>query len=114
MDPIAYLRQEARRFREEWKEFLRIPSVSAQSAHAGDVRRAAEWLAARLKRAGLRVEVRPTPGHPVVIGTWEDRAHGPTLLVYGHYDVQPPEPLDEWDSPEANHRATVRAAAGSA
>ncbi|HEX5725544.1 MAG TPA: dipeptidase [Longimicrobiaceae bacterium] len=85
----------------ELNEFLRIPSVSAKSEHKGDTARAAEWLAERMRAAGLQtVEVHPTGGHPVVLGEWRGAPPGaPTLLVYGHYDVQPPEPLDEWQSP---------------
>lgn len=99
MDPIAYLRQHAARFREEWKDFLRIPSISAQRTYTEEIRRAAEWLALRLERAGLRAAVEPTAGHPVVVGVWDGARAGPTVLVYGHYDVQPPEPLEEWTSP---------------
>lgn len=88
------------RLREELFEFLRIPSVSAHREHRGDTRAAAEWLRDRLTRAGMTTELLETPGHPVVIGEW--RAAGPdapTLLIYGHYDVQPAEPLELWTSP---------------
>jgi acetylornithine deacetylase/succinyl-diaminopimelate desuccinylase-like protein len=88
------------RFRAELYDFLRIPSISAKSEHTADVRRAAEWLAARLADAGLPSEVLDTPGHPVVLGEWRGAGTGaPTVLVYGHYDVQPPEPLELWTSP---------------
>ena len=88
------------RFRAELYDFLRIPSVSAKTEHSADVRRAAEWLAARLADAGLASEVLDTPGHPVVLGEWQGAGVGaPTVLVYGHYDVQPPEPLELWTSP---------------
>lgn len=81
-------------------EFLRIPSVSARSDHDADTARGAEWLASRLEAAGLSARVVSTPGHPVVLGEWRGAGPGaPTLLVYGHYDVQPPEPLGEWSSP---------------
>ncbi|HEX8696167.1 MAG TPA: dipeptidase [Longimicrobium sp.] len=84
----------------ELNEWLRIPSVSAKSEHRGDTAAAAEWLAGRMKAAGLAAEVIPTDGHPVVLGEWRGAGEGaPTLLVYGHYDVQPAEPLDEWQSP---------------
>ncbi len=80
--------------------FLRIPSVSARSEHAGDCRTAAEWLAARLSHAGFTTEIMDTPGHPVVLGEWRGAGpDAPTLLVYGHYDVQPAEPLELWTSP---------------
>ncbi len=83
---------------DELVEFLRIPSVSAKSEHRDDTRLAAEWLARKMLDAGLTAaDVIPTPGHPVVVGEWRGAPAGaPTLLVYGHYDVQPPEPLEEW------------------
>ena len=80
-------------------EFLRIPSVSAKSEHNADVRRAAEWLRDSMAHAGLDATVHDTPGHPVVIGEWRGAPGAPTVLVYGHYDVQPAEPLDLWTSP---------------
>jgi acetylornithine deacetylase/succinyl-diaminopimelate desuccinylase-like protein len=81
-------------------EFLRIPSVSALPEHVPDVRRAAEWLAAALTGAGLEhVEVADTAGNPVVYADWLHAADAPTVLVYGHYDVQPVDPVDEWTSP---------------
>src|SRR3990172_1534663 len=81
-------------------DFLRIPSISARSEHRADVARAADWLAGRLRDAGLSAEGLPTPGHPVVLGEWRGAGTtAPTYLVYGHYDVQPAEPLDLWTSP---------------
>jgi acetylornithine deacetylase/succinyl-diaminopimelate desuccinylase-like protein len=95
-----YLEVNRERHLGELVEFLRIPSVSAKSEHRADVARAAEWLAERMREAGLeRAEVIATEGHPVVLGEWRGAPGAPTLLVYGHYDVQPPEPLDEWTSP---------------
>ena len=99
-EALAFIDRERARFREELFEFLRIPSVSANSERDGDTRRTAEWLAGRLRKAGLTAEILDTPRHPVVLAEW--RAAGedaPTILVYGHYDVQPAEPLDEWTSP---------------
>ena len=87
------------RIREELFDFLRIPSVSAKSEHNGDVERAAEWLKKSLLDAGLEAAVHPTGGHPVVIGEWRKAPGAPTLLIYGHYDVQPAEPLELWTSP---------------
>lgn len=85
---------------DEFLEFLRIPSISALPAHAADVQRAAEWVANRMLRAGLeRVEVMPTGGHPVIYGEWLNAPGQPTLLLYGHFDVQPVDPLDLWTSP---------------
>ena len=99
-DPHAVIDREMSRFREELFDFLRIPSVSAKSERNADTRRAAEWLRERLEEAGLESEVLDTPGHPIVLGEWRGAGdEAPTVLVYGHYDVQPPEPLDEWSSP---------------
>jgi acetylornithine deacetylase/succinyl-diaminopimelate desuccinylase-like protein len=96
----GYLETNRQRHLDELSDFLRIPSVSAKSEHREDTRRAAEWLVERMLEAGLEIaELLPTPGHPVVLGEWRGAPGAPTLLVYGHYDVQPPEPLDEWDSP---------------
>ena len=85
------------------KDWLRIPSISTDPARAGDTRRAAEWLADHLRRIGMEtVEVSetgdaPSPGHPVVYASHHVSDDAPTVLVYGHYDVQPPDPLDLWD-----------------
>ena len=99
-DPIRYTEQNKHRFREELFDFLRIPSVSARSEHDVDTRRSAEWLADRLRDAGLSAEIMETAKHPVVVGEWKEAGpDAPTLLIYGHYDVQPPEPLDEWTAP---------------
>jgi len=88
------------RFHDELFEFLRIPSVSARSEHRQDTLRAAEWLAARMRDIGLTTEVVPTEGHPIVVGEWRKAGDGaPTVLIYGHYDVQPAEPLELWESP---------------
>jgi acetylornithine deacetylase/succinyl-diaminopimelate desuccinylase-like protein len=85
---------------ESYREFLRIPSISALPEHAPDVRRAAEWLADQLRDAGLEhVEVAETTGHPVVYADWLHAEGAPTVLVYGHYDVQPVDPVDLWTSP---------------
>ncbi|MDX1648060.1 MAG: dipeptidase, partial [Longimicrobiales bacterium] len=99
-DALRFVEGNLDRFRSELYDFLRIPSVSAKSEHDGDTRQAAQWLAGRLKEAGLEASLHETDGHAIVIG--ESRQAGPeapTVLVYGHYDVQPPEPLDEWSSP---------------
>ena len=98
--PVDYAHRERSRFYDELWDFLRIPSVSAKSEHNGDTERAAEWVRAQLAQAGLRTETIATPGHPVVLGEWREAGpDAPTVLIYGHYDVQPPEPLDLWDSP---------------
>ena len=87
------------RIRDELFDFLRIPSVSAKSENDNDVVRAAEWLRQSLEDAGLTATIYKTPGHPVVIGQWRGAPGAPTVLVYGHYDVQPAEPLELWTSP---------------
>lgn len=96
---LAYTEQHFDRFVDELKDFLRIPSVSTDSRHADDVRKTAEWLAAHLKVLGLsKVDIMETPGHPIVYAEQMVDANAPTILVYGHYDVQPPDPLELWDS----------------
>jgi acetylornithine deacetylase/succinyl-diaminopimelate desuccinylase-like protein len=83
-----------------YQEFLRIPSISTLPEHAGDCRHAATWLAGALEVAGIEhVEVSETGGHPVVYGDWLHAEGAPTVLVYGHYDVQPVDPLDLWTAP---------------
>ncbi len=93
-------RLEARRqeLLEELSEFLRIPSISADPERAADVARAAEWLAARLARAGFEARAEPTGGHPAVVAEWRGAPGRPTILLYGHYDVQPADPADGWTS----------------
>ena len=81
-------------------DFLRIPSISSLPEHADDVRRAADWVADRLKVAGIEaVQVLPTDGHPVVYGQWLHAPGGPTILIYGHFDTQPVDPIDLWSHP---------------
>src|SRR5690348_1649509 len=99
-DLESYLTANDDRIRRELFEFLEIPSVSARSEHDADTRRAAEWLASSLRSAGLVATVHGTKGYPLVIGEYRGAPAGaPTVLVYGHYDVQPVEPLDLWTSP---------------
>src|ERR1035437_3483855 len=84
----------------ELKEFLRIPSVSTQGEHKPDIERAAHWVAHKLRAAGLdKVEIVPTKMHPMVYGESLHAPGKPTILFYGHYDVQPAEPLDLWTPP---------------
>jgi acetylornithine deacetylase/succinyl-diaminopimelate desuccinylase-like protein len=108
---VGYAKANGERFVEELKELLRIPSVSTAPEHVGDVRRAAEFVADGLRAAGLEnvrlIETKTEPsagkpghdGHPLVYADWLHAAGKPTVLLYGHYDVQPAEPLDEWKSP---------------
>ena len=100
VDVDNFFTREDRRIRAELDEFLRIPSVSARSEHKADMARCADWFAARLRDVGMQASVHQTPGHPIVVGEWRKAAPGaPTVLVYGHYDVQPVEPLELWTSP---------------
>jgi acetylornithine deacetylase/succinyl-diaminopimelate desuccinylase-like protein len=95
-----YLKDNRERFEKELAEFLRIPSVSARSEHKPDMARCANWVAGKLGELGMKAEVLTTAGHPVVYGELlEAGPNAPTVLVYGHYDVQPADPLDEWHSP---------------
>ena len=96
----AFISANQDRFLAELLDFLRIPSISADPAYAGSVRNAAEWLAAKLTEAGLdQVRLEETAGFPIVYGEKMVDPAAPTILVYGHYDVQPADPLDLWESP---------------
>jgi acetylornithine deacetylase/succinyl-diaminopimelate desuccinylase-like protein len=94
---LTFARHNRERYLNEYKEFLSIPSVSTLSEHKPDMQRAAEWLAAMVRAMGFAsVEIMPTAKHPVVYGEWLNKPGRPTVLVYGHYDVQPVDPLNEW------------------
>ena len=97
---VTYARQNHPRFLKELKDLLRIPSVSTLPENKGDCRRAAEFLAAEFTRIGMEhVRLIDTTGHPLVYADWRHAAGKPTALFYGHYDVQPTDPDDEWLSP---------------
>lgn len=97
---IRYARNNRERYIVELKELLAIPSISTLSQHKPDIQRAAEWLTRQMTDLGLQtVEILPTAGHPVVYAEWLGVPGKPTVLVYGHYDVQPADPLNEWTSP---------------
>ncbi len=99
MTPLEYLAAHRDQTISELIEFARIPSVSTDPKHREDMTRAAEWVAAALRVAGpFEVRILPTGGHPVVYGEWLGAPNAPTILVYGHYDVQPPDPLERWSS----------------
>lgn len=92
--------EHAEAYADDLAAFVRIPSVSTVPAHRADVATAAAWVAARLQRAGIpEVQTIDTAGNPVVVGRWRVDAALPTVVIYGHYDVQPPEPLELWTSP---------------
>lgn len=97
---IDFIHTNRDRYVRELKDYLAIPSVSALPEHAGDVRRCAEWTAAEMTRIGLEnVRLVETPGNPVVYGDWLHAEGAPTILFYGHYDVQPVDPLNLWETP---------------
>jgi len=97
---VAYANQNQQRFLGELKDLLRIPSVSTLPQHKDDVRRAADFVANDMRRIGLEnVEVIATKGHPLIYADWLHAPGKPTVLCYAHYDVQPPDPLNEWITP---------------
>src|SRR5262249_52412424 len=97
---LAFAAANRPRFIEELRAFIRFPSVRGKSKHGGDIRKCAHWLANQLRHAGLdRVKIVPTKGSPIVYAEWLRAPGKPTVLIYGHYDVVPPEPLSEWKSP---------------
>src|ERR1700689_4072645 len=97
---VDFARNNQPRFLNEIKEVLRLPSISTLDEHKGDVQKAADFVAAELRRIGMQnVEVIPTQGHPLLYADWLHAPGKPTVLMYAHYDVQPAEPLDEWHTP---------------
>lgn len=98
---VIFAREHSDRFLEQFSELLRIPSISTDPAHKEDVTRAADWIVTEMRRIGLKnAQAIPTDGHPVVYGEWlEAGAKSPTILFYAHYDVQPIDPLELWESP---------------
>ena len=104
---IDFINTNRDRYVEELKEYLAIPSISALPEHNKDLKACAEWTAAAMGHVGLEnVRLIETPGNPVVYGDWLKAENAPTILFYGHYDVQPVDPLDLWESPP--FEATVR------
>ncbi len=99
MTPLEYLQQTQAKRMEELFEFLRFPSVSAKSEHKADLQRCAEWLRKHFQDLGLSSSLFPTSGNPIVYAEYLVGPQRPTILYYGHYDVQPPEPLELWASP---------------
>ena len=104
---IDFIHTHRDRYIAELKNYLAIPSISALPAHAADVKRCAEWTADEMRRVGLEnVRLADTPGNPIVCGDWLHAPGAPTILLYGHYDVQPVDPLELWESPP--FEATIR------
>ncbi len=104
---IDFINTHRDQYLDELKAFLAIPSISALPEHAADTRRCAEWCADEMRRIGLQnVRLIDTPGNPVVYGDWLGAEGAPTILFYGHYDVQPVDPLELWESPP--FEATIR------
>ena len=96
----TYLETNQDRYLKELLDFLSIPSISSLQAHKADVQKAADWVAARLQTAGLEnVQILPTGGHPVVYGDWLHAPDKPTVMIYGHFDTQPVDPLELWSQP---------------
>src|SRR5437764_2510536 len=97
---IDFINTNRDKYVDELKAYLAIPSISALPEHAADVKRAAEWSADEMRRIGMQnVRLIDTPGFPVVYGDWLGAAGAPTILFYGHYDVQPVDPLELWEAP---------------
>src|SRR5438876_4061211 len=113
---VDYARSNQQRFLNELKDLLRIPSISTLDEHKSDVQKAADFVANELRRIGMEnVEVIATQGHPLIYADWLLAPGKPTVLCYAHYDVQPPDPLNEWISPpfepaERNHNVYARGA----
>ncbi len=101
MSSVAtYIRDQQQRYLDQLFELLRIPSISTDPNHRDDIHRAAAWVRDRLAAAGCtRAEIHATEGHPIVYGEWLGAPGKPTLLVYGHYDVQPIDPIEQWNTP---------------
>jgi acetylornithine deacetylase/succinyl-diaminopimelate desuccinylase-like protein len=104
---IDFINVNRDRYLDELKAFLAIPSISALPQHADDVKRCANWCADEMRRIGMQnVKLVDTPGNPVVYGDWLGAPDAPTILFYGHYDVQPVDPLELWETPP--FEATIR------
>src|SRR3984885_7291260 len=91
-------------FIEQYLEFLRFPSISTDPEKAGDVARCADWLVRKLNTIQLKAELHPTAGHPIVIARNEHKPGRRTVMIYGHYDVQPVDPVALWTSPPFHPR----------
>jgi acetylornithine deacetylase/succinyl-diaminopimelate desuccinylase-like protein len=104
---LKYIESNRSRYLAELKEFIAIPSISTSPDHRKDIKRCAEWIAAHLKDIGMQgIRIHPTKGHPIVYAEWLGAPGAPTILLYGHYDVQPVDPVNLWTSPP--FQATIR------
>lgn len=104
---LSYVGSNHDRYLSEVKDFIAIPSVSSQSNHQPDMVKCAEWVARQMRTIGMKnVQIFPTPGHPIVYSEWLGAPGAPTVLLYGHYDVQPVDPVNLWSSPP--FEATIR------
>ena len=102
-DVITFIKDNQQNYVEELKDFLRIPSISTLSEHKDDINRCAEFVADKLKKAGMsKVNIFQTEGHPIVYGEWLGAPGKATVLIYGHYDVQPVDPIELWENPPFN------------
>ena len=108
---LDYLKQNQKRFLEELYEYLRLPSVSAQPQHKQDLHACAEWLASHCRSIGLEARLCSTKNHPIVVAKTpriKSKVKRPHFMLYGHYDVQPPEPLELWKTPPFEPRLEGR------
>ena len=97
---ISYLKDNYNDYIDELKEYISIPSISTSSENKNDMKVCADFVKAKLEAAGMnKTEIFETEGHPIVYGEWLEAPGKPTVLIYGHYDVQPVDPIDLWDSP---------------
>ena len=117
LDPAVEAHLEATREARlaSYLDLLRIPSISTLAEHAGDMRRAAEWIAAELTRIGFdHAEVSATPWHPIVYADWLHAAGAPTVLVYCHYDVQPVDPIELWETARSSPSSATAGSSAAA
>src|SRR5580700_2418774 len=105
---LDYLKQNQARFLAEYCDYLRFASVSAQPQHKPDLQACAAWLVAHCRQIGLETKLCETKGHPIVVAKTPKHDGHKHFMVYGHYDVQPPEPLELWDSPPFEPRIDGR------
>ena len=104
---IEYAHKNRERFTKELSEFIKLESISTDEEYKGQVEKAAEWAADHLRKIGIEnVKLMPTGGHPVVYGDWLKKPGAPTVLIYGHYDVQPIDPIELWET--SPFEATVK------